>query len=448
MAITEEDYIEIIKRYAEALGVDVPDNFNVNTWLDEVLAKRIDISEEDINKLKVHLNNTRTNQGLANFEEVLQSITGQLPEIVSEATGATTGESSTESSSEVNYGGLDAQAQEEILTSFTNANIRLGYTEEQAAAMASQQLYEYITNNLSGGGVYKPKYEENEAGELVPVVKDGVAQVELWQGHWQGTHVSEILNDLASPDEIWQLQQALIATGAFEPGYFAGVEGKGGSKTQQAITAVMAWIDQELHATEGTPLYNIIMSENPVYFTKTQEASKDWSYHRNLFSYGLNEMLRRSASIEEVEEAALAKTMISQFIPPSEFMIGEMIQEYARGRIGRELTESELATEADKFADAHSPAYAQAVAAQKAIGDLEFLTGPAGVSTVAGQEYDVERTTRDLSKIDLSAFSTQTPQEIYQEQFDEGYEKEMSVHEKGKQIQAHQRQLMEAMFNA
>ena len=86
MAITEEDYIEIIKRYAEALGVDVPDNFNVNTWLDEVLAKRIDISEEDINKLKVHLNNTRTNQGLANFEEVLQSITGQLPEIVSEAT--------------------------------------------------------------------------------------------------------------------------------------------------------------------------------------------------------------------------------------------------------------------------------------------------------------------------------------------------------------------------
>lgn len=448
MAITEKDYIEILQRYAEALGIEVPENMNVNTWLDEILVTHPEVSEGDINKLKVYLNNTRTSAGLEDFEEVLQNITGQLPQIVDEVTGETIEEPDSEVFNEANYGGLSEEMVIQLTDMFTEMYAGQGYDPQTSAQMAMGQVQAFIVNNLATEGQYKPKYEQNEAGEWVPVMKDGVPQVGLWQGHWQGTHVSEILSDLASPDEIWQLQQALIATGAFESGYFAGVEGKGGSRTQQAILAVMSWIDQELHATEGTPLYDIIMSENPVYFTKTQEASDDWSYHRNLFSYGLNEMLRRSASIEEVEEAALAKTMISDFVPPNEHILGDMIQEYARGHIGRELTESELATEADKFADAYSPAYAQAVATQKAIGDLEFLTGPAGVSTVAGQEYDVERTTRDLSKIDLSAFSTRTPQEIYQEQFDEGYEKEMSVHEKGKQIQAHQRQLMDAMFNA
>ena len=445
MAITEKDYIEILQRYAEALGIEVPENMNVNTWLDEILATHIEVSEEDINKLKVYLNNTRTSAGLEDFEEVLQYITGQLPSLSDEETEEPVSEPI---STEANYGGLDEQAYADLNKLFNDANLRLGHTVKQAAEMAAEQVYQYIANNLVTEGQYKPKYEQNEAGEWVPVMKDGVAQVGLWQGHWQGTHVSEILSELAGPDEVWQFQQALIATGGFEPGYFAGVEGQGGFKTQQAITYVMNWIDRELHATEGTPLYDIIMAENPVYFTKTQEASDDWSYHRNLFSYGLNELLRIGASIEEVEKSVLAKTMISNFIPPNEHILGDIIQEYARGHIGRELTEQELAREADKFADAYSPAHAEAVNAQKAIGDLNFLTGPAGVSTVAGQEYNVQRTTKDLSKIDLSAFSTRTAQERYQEQFDEGYEKEISVHEKGKQIQAHQRQLMQAMFEA
>ena len=50
MAITEKDYIEILQRYAEALGIEVPENMNINTWLDEILATHPEVSEEDINK--------------------------------------------------------------------------------------------------------------------------------------------------------------------------------------------------------------------------------------------------------------------------------------------------------------------------------------------------------------------------------------------------------------
>jgi len=244
----------------------------------------------------------------------------------------------------------------------------------------------------------------------------------------------EIINLYASPNEIKAFQIYLYDSGIVEQGYFAGTEGQQSEKLQNKITEVMNYIDNNI--VTNAEVRDAIKKEKPVYFTSVQQREQDASFERNLFNYGLKEFIRTGQAEEDFQRGLQEKEMAQRYIPPSENELEDYTEAYFYAKIGRKPTSEELDVWATNLASSYSTEYAQSIAASRALDDAKFV-------------QDKMSSTDTISRAtgpDLSRFSTQTQQEIFEEDFESQMQKEIDVFEAGQRKKDYQNQLLSVMF--
>ncbi len=244
----------------------------------------------------------------------------------------------------------------------------------------------------------------------------------------------EIINLYATPNEITAFQKYLYDSGIVEQGYFAGTEGQQSEKLQNKITEVMNYIDNNI--VTNAEVRDAIRKEKPVYFTSVQQREQDASFERNLFNYGLKEFIRTGQAEEDFQRGLQEKEIAQRYIPPSENELEDYTEAYFYAKIGRKPTSEELDVWATNLASSYSTEYAQSIAASRAFDDAKFvqdkMSSTDTISTATGP--------------DLSKFSTQTQQEIFEEDFESQMQKEIDVFEAGQRKKDYQNQLLSVMF--
>ena len=236
---------------------------------------------------------------------------------------------------------------------------RLGLLGNEAATLS------YI--NEVGAANIDPEelqflYAAASDAPLRPVQVGDKTVLRPFAGHFVAVPMADIIDNFASSQEILNYQTFLMENNIVPQNYFASSMGEYSEELRTSVKVVMNWIDKNLYAEEGTDLFNEIsksLQNSPIYFQKTQELNGAFSYHRQLFNYGLQQMAKNAEQFEAAQEAEAAKEMAMDYIPPSDFVLDEMVEGVFEARLGRKPTEEELDTWSTRFANSYSTAFAQ-----------------------------------------------------------------------------------------
>ena len=155
--------------------------------------------------------------------------------------------------------------------------------------------------------------------------------------------------------------------------YFAESQGEMSEKLRASIMYVMNWADKNMHAVPGTELYESISAKDPVYFSESQNLYGEWDIHRNIFNEALKELAKKQDTLDEVQEAEIARELAEEFIPPSKSALEDMVDAYFENKLGRSATEEELDEWSTNFADSYSIAFAQARSKAQQLQDYNFM---------------------------------------------------------------------------
>ena len=128
--------------------------------------------------------------------------------------------------------------------------------------------------------------------------------------------------------------------------------------------------------------------------------------------------------------------MAQRYIPPSEDELEDYTEAYFYAKIGRKPTSEELDVWATNLASSYSSEYAQALAAKNTFEDAQFVQN----------KMSSTDTISSATGPDLLRFSTQTQQEIFEEDFESQMQKEIDVFEAGQRKKDYQNQLLSVMF--
>lgn len=324
---------------------------------------------------------------------------------------------------------------------FTNKNVEL-FKVLLNSAINTQTGPAVNTNNISDTEMLELGLSPEQIGQLRALDVEDDAPLRLTEtgeevrqeSYFDNVAWDEIINLYATPNEILAFQQYLYDSGVVEEGYFAGTEGQQSKKLHNKITEIMNYIDNNIVTTPE--IVAAIRQEQPVYFTSVQQSQQDASFERNLFNYGLKEFIRTGLAEEEFQRGLSEKQQAMQFIPPSESALDDYTESYFYARLGRKPTQDELDIWSTNLANSYSSAYAQAIAAQRAFDDASFVQDNVSsndmISTATGP--------------DLSQFSAQSQQEIFEEDFETKMQAEIDLFEAGQRKKDYQNQLLSVMF--
>ncbi len=316
--------------------------------------------------------------------------------------------------------------------------------DEGENAFATAQALSYL-NLMSGENIIRPAYTD----EGVPVIVKGKHAMMPFSGHWGGVKIEDILDSNASFDEIRRFQDYLTNNNIVPDNYFAESYGESSAKLRSSIKYVMNWLDENQYVVKGTETYDAIQAEfgdKPTFFSESQRLYDDFNYHRNLFNYALTEMAKDVSVIDEIEEAELAKQIAEDYIPPTENALKDMVDVYFEAKLGRKATDEELDMWSTKFAQSYSTAGAIAASQAQKKADFNFMVSQPEYLELEEDRKALQKEYPGINVIDLSVFSTPTPQEIMEGQLEEEYGKQIDAVEQGRQVRKMQNDLITYMF--
>jgi len=310
--------------------------------------------------------------------------------------------------------------------------------EDRFEAQVQAQAY---FNLMTGETILRPAYNDDGTAVLI----NGKQPLMPFPGHFVGTKVNDILDNYATEDEILQFQNFLTNNNLVPDNYFAESQGEMSEKLRASIMYVMNWADKNIHAVPGTELYKAISEEDPIYFSESQSLYGEWDIHRNIFNHALKELAKKQETLDEVEEAEIAKKLAKEYIPPSKSALEDMVDAYFENKLGRKATEEELDVWSTNFADSYSIAFAQARSKAQQLQDANFMQSQPEYLEMKdrealAQQYGAEKV------IDLSMFSTSTPQEIMAQQVEDEFGKQIDAVEEGRKVRQMQNDLVSYMF--
>ena len=269
-------------------------------------------------------------------------------------------------------------------------------------------------------------------------------------GHFQGVGLDNIIDSYASGPEIEAYQNFLENNNIVPQNYFAESKGEYSEKLRTSIKMVMTWLDRNRYAVEGTELYQEIMTQTehaPVYFTKLQEDNQEFSYYRNLFNYGLKEMAKDRVALDEAAEAEAARKLAEEFIPPSDDVLDDMVESWFQAKLNRKPTAAELDTWSTRFANSYSIAFAQQRAKNKELESFNFMTAQPQYAGLNEEEVaELQEQYPGKGFVDLSMFSTSTPEEIMSGQIEGQYGDMIEDVEDAEQVRKMQQDMLTYMF--
>jgi len=297
-------------------------------------------------------------------------------------------------------------------------------------------------NLMTGEQILRPAYMDDGT----PIIINGKQAMMPFAGHFGGTKVEDVIDSYATTEEIRQFQNFLTSSNIVPDNYFAESQGEPSEKLRASIKYVMNWLDKNRHIVPGTDTYDTIMEQDSVYFSESQSLYGDFNYHRNLFRYALEEMAKEAEITEQIDEAEVAKELAKQFIPPSKNALEDMVDSYFESKLGRSATEEELDEWSTKFADSYSIAFGQARAKAKQYEDYNFMVSQPEYLEMDSQREQLAKDYGVNKFIDLSAFSTDRPEEIMAQQVEDEFGKQISAVEQGRKVRTMQNDMITYMF--
>ena len=292
--------------------------------------------------------------------------------------------------------------------------------DERLEAQIQAQAY---FNLMTGETILRPAFNDDGT----PVLIGGKQPLMPFPGHFKGTKVSDILDNYATTDEILQFQNFLTNNNLVPDNYFAESQGEMSEKLRASIMYVMNWADKNIHAEVGTELYKAISEEDPVYFSESQNLYGEWDIHRNIFNYALKELAKKQDTLDEVQEAEIARELAEKFIPPSKSALEDMVDAYFENKLGRSATEEELDEWSTNFADSYSIAFAQARSKAQQLQDYNFMQSQPEYLELDSDRQALANQYGAEKVIDLSMFSTDSPQEIMAQQVEDEFGKQIDA---------------------
>ena len=324
---------------------------------------------------------------------------------------------------------------------------KLGLLGNEAATLS------YI--NTVGAGNIDPEeleflYAAASDSPLRPVQVGDKTVLKPFAGHFVAVPMADIIDNFASSQEILNYQTFLMENNIVPQNYFASSMGEYSEELRTSVKVVMNWIDKNLYAEEGTDLFNEIsqsMQNSPIYFQKTQELNGAFSYHRQLFNYGLQQMAKNAEQFEAAQEAEAAREMAMDYIPPSDFVLDEMVEGVFEARLGRKPTQEELDTWSTRFANSYSTAFAQNRAKAEQLQSFNFLTAQPELAGLSLEEANkMKEQYPGKGTVDLSMFTTVSPEEIQIQQFEQEYENVIEARRTGAEVRKMQQDMLSYMF--
>ena len=297
-------------------------------------------------------------------------------------------------------------------------------------------------NLMTGETILRPAYNDDGTAVLI----NGKQPLMPFAGHFKGTKVSDILDNYATTDEILQFQNFLTNNNLVPDNYFAESQGEMSEKLRASIMYVMNWADKNVHAVPGTELYNAISEEDPVYFSESQNLYGEWDIHRNIFNHALKELAKKQDTLDEVQEAEIARELAEEFIPPSKSALEDMVDAYFENKLGRSATEEELDEWSTNFADSYSIAFAQARSKAQQLQDANFMQSQPEYLELDSDRQALADQYGAEKVIDLSMFSTDSPQDIMAQQVEDEFGKQIDAVEQGRKVRDMQNSLVAYMF--
>ena len=312
--------------------------------------------------------------------------------------------------------------------------------DERLEAQIQAQAY---FNLMTGETILRPAFNDDGT----PVFIGGKQPLmPFTDGHFKGTKVSDILDNYATSDEILQFQNFLTSNNLVPDNYFAESQGEMSEKLRASIMYVMNWADKNIHAVPGTELYKAISEEDPVYFSESQNLYGEWDIHRNIFNHALKELAKKQETLDEVQEADIAKELAKEFIPPSKSALEDMVDAYFENKLGRSATEEELDEWSTNFADSYSIAFAQARSKAQQLQDANFMQSQPEFFELDSDRQALADQYGAEKVIDLSMFSTDSPQDIMAQQVEDEFGKQIDAVEQGRKVRNMQNSLVAYMF--
>ena len=311
--------------------------------------------------------------------------------------------------------------------------------DERLEAQIQAQAY---FNLMTGETILRPAFNDDGT----PVLIGGKQPLMPFPGHFKGTKVSDILDNYATTDEILQFQNFLTNNNLVPDNYFAESQGEMSEKLRASIMYVMNWADKNIHAEVGTELYKAISEEDPVYFSESQNLYGEWDIHRNIFNYALKELAKKQDTLDEVQEAEIARELAEKFIPPSKSALEDMVDAYFENKLGRSATEEELDEWSTNFADSYSIAFAQARSKAQQLQDYNFMQSQPEYLELDSDRQALANQYGAEKVIDLSMFSTDSPQEIMAQQVEDEFGKQIDAVEQGRKVRQMQNDMVAYMF--
>ena len=297
-------------------------------------------------------------------------------------------------------------------------------------------------NLMTGETVLRPAYNDDGTKVLI----NGKQPLMPFAGHFKGTKVSDILDNYATTDEILQFQNFLTNNNLVPNNYFAESQGEMSEKLRASIMYVMNWADKNMHAVPGTELYESISAKEPVYFSESQNLYGEWNIHRNIFNEALKELAKKQDTLDEVQEAEIARELAKEFIPPSKSALEDMVDAYFENKLGRSATEEELDEWSTNFADSYSIAFAQARSKAQQLQDANFMQSQPEYLELDSDRQALANQYGAEKVIDLSMFSTDSPQEIMAQQVEDEFGKQIDAVEQGRKVRQMQNDMVAYMF--
>lgn len=320
----------------------------------------------------------------------------------------------------------------------------LGILGNEAATL------QYIAENKQNLSAEELAFLYAAAGDapLRPKSDGETTYLVTFPGHFVGVPLSDIIDNYASQGpggEIEQLQLYLEQNGIVSQNYFAQSRGEPSEELRQVIKQVMKWIDFNIYAVEGTGLYDEIINEmtgSPVFFTKNQELNGDFNFARQLFNFGLKEMAENAQIYEAYQEAEYAKEIGTQFIPPTQAKLEDMVEGYFEEQLNRPPTAEELDLWSTKFAESYSMSFREARAKAEAYNSYNFLLQQPEIGAMGQISNDAQAQVPGTGSVDLSQFTYREAEDIQEEMFEDEFGAGIDAAEKAVDKQT----LQHAMF--
>jgi hypothetical protein len=285
---------------------------------------------------------------------------------------------------------------------------------------------------------------------LRPVERNGKVQLVPFPGHFTAVPLADIIDNFASSQEILNYQTFLMENDIVPQNYFASSMGEYSEELRTSIKVVMNWIDKNLYAEEGTDLYNEVtkgVENSPVYFQKTQELNGTFSFHRQLFNYGLQQMAQNAEQFEAAQEAEAARKMAQEYIPPADYILDDMVEGVFEAKLGRKPTEEELDIWSTRFAASFSIAFNQNRAKAEELSSYNFLTAQPELAGLSFEEAsELQKQYPGKGMVDLSMFSVVTPEEIRAKQFEDEFGNVIEARQTGAEVRKMQQDMLTYMF--